>query len=128
MKFSPIIDVYVRDRLLLGRMSSAWRIASDVRPTDAPPGNCTTTKNAPWSSSGRNPVGVIFASANDAGTGDRDHHQADDGEPHHAGDDRAVAVAHTVDRAHHPADRPAPRPVMRLAAARRTAPATASAR
>ena len=42
-------------------MASASRITSEVRPTDAPSGNCTTTKMAPWSSSGKNPVGVIFA-------------------------------------------------------------------
>ena len=32
--------------------------ASRVRLTDAPSGNCTEIKKAPWSSSGRNPVGV----------------------------------------------------------------------
>ena len=38
--------------------ASMRRAASLVRPTEAPSGNCTDTKNAPWSSSGRNPVGV----------------------------------------------------------------------
>ena len=32
--------------------------ASRVRLTDAPSGNCIEMKKAPWSSSGRNPVGV----------------------------------------------------------------------
>ena len=38
--------------------TTAW-----VRDTEAPSGNCTATKNAPWSSSGRNPVGVRTASS-----------------------------------------------------------------
>ena len=33
-----------------------------VRSTDAPSGSCTTVKIAPWSSSGRNPVGVALPS------------------------------------------------------------------
>ena len=33
------------------------------RDTEAPSGNCTATKNAPWSSSGRKPVGVRAASS-----------------------------------------------------------------
>ena len=39
------------------------RTASPVRETEAPSGNCTETKKAPWSSSGRNPVGVRSDSA-----------------------------------------------------------------
>ena len=34
------------------------RTASLVRATDAPSGNCTEMKKAPWSSSGKKPVGV----------------------------------------------------------------------
>ena len=32
---------------------------ASVRATEAPSGNCTLMKNAPWSSSGRKPVGVV---------------------------------------------------------------------
>ena len=45
----------------MGRMRlSTCSTTTRVRPTEAPSGNCTATKNAPWSSSGRNPVGVIL--------------------------------------------------------------------
>ncbi len=47
----------------IGRSRSSTCCATArVRDTDAPSGNCTATKNAPWSSSGRNPVGVRSAS------------------------------------------------------------------
>jgi hypothetical protein len=40
------------------RRASTSLVTSLVRATDAPSGNCTSMKNAPWSSSGRKPVGV----------------------------------------------------------------------
>ena len=43
--------------------SSMRRTASLVRVTEAPSGNWTETKNASWSSSGRNPVGTRACSA-----------------------------------------------------------------
>ena len=42
-------------------MASTRVTTSRVRVTLAPSGNCTATKNAPWSSSGRKPVGVRSA-------------------------------------------------------------------
>ena len=91
-------------------------------------GNCTWTKKAPWSSSGRKPVGVFAATAVDAEadsaairTSDR---MATRHQPPH---DRGIAVAHLVDAA-------AVRIRSARAAARcgagtaRRAPATASAR
>ena len=41
------------------RIPSICFTTARVRETDAPSGNCTETKNTPWSSSGRKPVGVI---------------------------------------------------------------------
>ncbi len=34
-------------------------LVASVRLTEAPSGSCTAMKNAPWSSSGRKPVGVL---------------------------------------------------------------------
>ncbi len=39
-------------------ISLARSTAASVRASDAPAGSCTSTKNAPLSSSGRNPVGA----------------------------------------------------------------------
>ena len=47
MKFNPITDVKSATASSLRTMSSAWRIASVVRATEAPPGNCATTNKAP---------------------------------------------------------------------------------
>src|SRR6516162_3776181 len=62
MKFKPMTDVKSATASSWRRMSSAWPTACAVRATAVPPGICTMTNNAPWSSSGRNPVGVIFDS------------------------------------------------------------------
>ncbi|MGY3109919.1 hypothetical protein ACVWW7_006546 [Bradyrhizobium sp. LM6.9] len=40
------------------RTRSICPVTSLVRATDAPSGSCIEVKKAPWSSSGRNPVGV----------------------------------------------------------------------
>ena len=59
-------------------------------------------KNAPWSSSGRKPVGVIAAHAADAGHEDRDQHDGDDTATRTSRrHDRGIAVAHVVDAAQH---------------------------
>ncbi len=42
------------------RMPSTCCTTARVRETEAPSGSCTETKNTPWSSSGRKPVGVIL--------------------------------------------------------------------
>ena len=39
-------------------MPSTFSTSARVRATEAPSGSCTAMKNTPWSSSGRNPVGV----------------------------------------------------------------------
>ena len=85
------------------------------------------TKNAPWSSSGRNPVGVRNATGPDrrrrwprSARCRRPRH------PHQAAHDRRIAVADVVDAPQYPAHRAAPR--RRDDAERsRTAPATKSA-
>ena len=43
------------------RICSTRVATAEVRATEAASGSCTATKNAPWSSSGRKPVGVVRA-------------------------------------------------------------------
>ena len=114
MKFSPMVDRVVRDGVfLLQDRPRPAATTSVVRPIEAPSGNCTTTKKAPWSSSGRKPVGVILPSPPDASHRNTDHHQADDGNAHEPRDDGAIGVAHPVDAAHQRADRSAARAMVR---------------
>ena len=92
--------------------SSMRRAASLVRLTEAPSGNCTETKNAPWSSSGRKPVGVRSDDRIDAGAAASDRDEAKQRHAHQPAHDRGIAVAHIVDPPQYPAHRPAPRAAM----------------
>ena len=47
MKLSPTTEVKSATAFSSRRIASALRTTSDVRPTEAPPGNWTTTKKAP---------------------------------------------------------------------------------
>ncbi len=54
----PTIDSTLATCGMPCRMSSTRLTTSRVRFTEAASGSCTLTKNAPWSSCGRKPVGV----------------------------------------------------------------------
>ena len=60
MKFRPMTEVTSATVFSSRRIASACSTTSVVRLTEEPPGICTTTNIAPWSSSGRKPVGVIL--------------------------------------------------------------------
>ena len=78
---------------------------SRVRGTEAPSGNCTKMKNAPWSSSGRKPVGVCCDRPKTPTPAAPISTSAEDGHPHQPAHHRGVAVAHVVDAPQHPAHR-----------------------
>ena len=58
MKLSPITLVTSATEGSSARTFSACAITTSVRDTEAPSGSLATTKEAPWSSSGKKPVGV----------------------------------------------------------------------
>ena len=60
MRLKPTTDVTLATPGVLRTISSTRRTTASVRLTDAPSGNCTSAKIAPWSSDGRKPVGVIL--------------------------------------------------------------------
>ncbi len=86
---------------------------SAVRFTDAPAGSCASRKNAPWSSSGRKPVGTMRAKQHGERDGARHEQQRQHGEAHERTAERHVAVAHLVDQ-----PRQEPQDALRLAVRR----------
>ncbi len=58
-KLRPMIEVTPTIPGVSLMICSACRTTSWVRLTEAPSGSATCAKNAPWSSAGRKPVGVI---------------------------------------------------------------------
>ena len=90
-------------------MFSTWATISSVRFSEAPSGSRSAAKNAPWSSAGRKPCGVILNSPTEAAataaTATRPNTATRTSRRTIAG----IAVAHAVDAAQHVAHRPARR-------------------
>ena len=82
-------------------MSSTRAVTARVRATEAASGSCTATKNAPWSSSGRKPVGVRRPNQAMPPPATATSSSDTRGQPQQPPHDRGVAVAHGVDAAQH---------------------------
>ena len=113
MKLRPTTEVTSATAGSSFTIASACRITLAVRSTDAPPGNCTMTKKAPWSSSGRNPVGVMRASPTVPSAATPTSTRPMTEKRTIRATARAIGVAHVIDRAHDLADDAATRTVMR---------------
>ena len=85
-----------------------------MRLSEAPPGSCDDDEEGALVVLGQEAGRRLGGERIDAGAGDADHDEADHGNAHEPRDDGAIAVAHPVDRAHHPADDAAARAVMAL--------------
>ena len=70
-----------------------------MRATEAPSGSWTTTKKAPWSSSGRKPVGVVRAMPTTPTPNAATSTTESTDEPHELAHHEGIAVAHAVDAA-----------------------------